>query len=136
MSDVRYSNWIGIGPQNQRSQFDSDTELKKNKIMKDSKISIGQRPSFILEDSDFGINNDGLNNILQLTVKKNEAQIDILLELKHTTAYTGELGKLKQDSYVLYSDILEIIKNKRNSIKELVKQINKKHMVSSRLIDT
>lgn len=48
-----------------------------------------------------------------------QGQIEMLNELQHTTAYNGELGNLKQSSYVLYADILKVMNEKRKMLKDL-----------------
>lgn len=48
-----------------------------------------------------------------------QGQIEMLNVLQHTIAYTGELGNLKQSSYVLYADILKVMNEKRKTLKGL-----------------
>lgn len=48
-----------------------------------------------------------------------QGQIEMLNELQYTTAYSGELGNLKQSSYVLYADILKVMNEKRKTLKDL-----------------
>ena len=50
-----------------------------------------------------------------------ESEIKLLESFEHTEAYTGELGKLNQKSYILYSDVLKVLNEKKNKLKQLNK---------------
>jgi len=54
-------------------------------------------------------------------IEKLQAQIEILEFLQHTTAYTGDLSNLQQKSYVLYSDVIDLINELRREIKNQTK---------------
>ena len=49
-------------------------------------------------------------------------KIDLLKSFSYTQAYTGELGNLKQKSYVLYTDIITKINEFETEIKKIQKQ--------------
>lgn len=49
---------------------------------------------------------------------KLEAQISVLLQLEYTTAFTGTLDNIQQKSYVLFSDVLKILNEKRRELKK------------------
>ncbi len=49
---------------------------------------------------------------------KLEAQISVLLQLEYVTAFTGTLDNIQQKSYVLFSDVLKILNEKRRELKK------------------
>lgn len=51
--------------------------------------------------------------------EKLEIEINLLLSLDHTEAWTGNLDNLQQKSYVLYSNITKMINEKREEHKRL-----------------
>ena len=51
-------------------------------------------------------------------------QIDILLGFPYVSAWTGELAKLTQKSYVEYAHILEKTNELRQKLKKIEKQTN------------
>ena len=53
--------------------------------------------------------------------EKLEVELELLLSLDHVEAWTGELGNLKQSSYVLFSDITKLINQKREQLRSLNK---------------
>lgn len=53
-----------------------------------------------------------------------QAQIEVLLELNHVIAYSGELGDIKINSYVPYSDVLKILNDKRKTLAKLKKEVD------------
>ena len=54
-------------------------------------------------------------------ISKLKAQIEVLMDLESTTAWTGSLDRLTQKSYVLYDDVLKKINSNRREIKQLEK---------------
>ena len=54
-------------------------------------------------------------------MEKINIELDILLSLQHVPAWTGSLGNLKQSSYVLYTDVIEMINKRRKIIREYEK---------------
>lgn len=48
-----------------------------------------------------------------------EAEIELLLSLKHETAFTGDLSSLKQRSYVEFSQVIKLLNEKRIELKKL-----------------
>lgn len=92
--------------------------IDTNKIKNRHGIEI----NFLYEDEDilYFKNDDEEDDKIYLEQeKKLKDQIEILLELNHTTAYTGTLEKLEQHSYVLYSDVLKLLNQKREALKKL-----------------
>ena len=64
-------------------------------------------------------NEEQSNNANVLLPAVLQGQIEVLEQLEYTHAYTGELGNLKQSSYVLYADVLKILNEKRKALKDL-----------------
>lgn len=52
-------------------------------------------------------------------VEKLKIEIELLMSLKHVEAWTGSLDELKQNSYVLFSDVIELINDKREKLKNI-----------------
>lgn len=52
-------------------------------------------------------------------VEKLKIEIELLMSLKHVEAWTGSLDELKQNSYVLFSDVIELINEKREKLKNI-----------------
>lgn len=52
-----------------------------------------------------------------------QAELNLLLSLKFTHAYTGELGRLQEKTYVDYSIIIGLINKKRREIYEINKSL-------------
>jgi hypothetical protein len=50
-----------------------------------------------------------------------ESELQLLLSLPYTQAYTGNLEKLQQKSYVEYSEILKLINERRERLQNLKK---------------
>ena len=48
-----------------------------------------------------------------------KAEIEVLKQLNHTTAYTGDLSNIKVSSYVLFSDVVKLINQKRKKLEKL-----------------
>lgn len=55
--------------------------------------------------------------------EKLQVEIDLLMSFNHVEAWTGPLGKLKQNSYVLYSDIIKLKNKKVEELKRLNKEL-------------
>jgi hypothetical protein len=64
-------------------------------------------------------NEEQSNNANVLLPAVLQGQIEVLEQLEYTQAYTGELGNLKQSSYVLYSDVINLLNKKRKDLKDL-----------------
>jgi hypothetical protein len=65
---------------------------------------------------------------LQLSQTENReielrAQIEVLLQLEYTIAYTGSLENLQQKSYVLFSDITKVLNEKRSELAKIKKSL-------------
>lgn len=59
-----------------------------------------------------------------------QGQIEVLEQLQYTRAYTGELGNIKEKSYVLYADVISLLNKKRRSLKNLKLKTQKQHKSS------
>jgi hypothetical protein len=51
--------------------------------------------------------------------EKLEIEIKLLLSLNHVPAWTGSLENLKQSSYVKFSDVIKLINEKKQKLKDL-----------------
>jgi hypothetical protein len=51
--------------------------------------------------------------------EKLEVEIKLLLSLNHVPAWTGSLENLKQSSYVKFSDVIKLINEKKQKLKDL-----------------
>jgi hypothetical protein len=49
-----------------------------------------------------------------------QGQIDVLDQLNYTTAYNGELSKLKQSTYVVFADVVKLRNEKRTEIRKYI----------------
>lgn len=58
-----------------------------------------------------------------------QGQIDVLNQLDYTTAYNGELGKLKQSTYVIFADVVKLRNEKRVEIRKYINIGFKLHKV-------
>lgn len=58
-----------------------------------------------------------------LDKKQLEIEINLLLSLPYIHAYTGELGDLKERSYVSYSYILDLLTDRRILLKNFLRNI-------------
>jgi hypothetical protein len=48
-----------------------------------------------------------------------EAQISVLLQLEYVTAFTGTLDNIQQKSYVLFSEVLKLLNQKRSELRKI-----------------
>ena len=54
-----------------------------------------------------------------------KSQIDVLNGLQYTTAYTGELGKVKHGTYVSYNEVIKVLNQKKQELQKLKEEDKK-----------